>query len=431
MLLPEGFNNYSSAHMQKEQEVEKPHGAQIGGGSSSFAFEPSDEQKLILSVVDEACKKIRPIEDRCYLEHRFNDQVAKVFRDAHLLGLPISGEYGEGQGADALTYSLAIERIGQEGTGVRTFFSGHTSLGQLTLQKWGTNEQKERYLPKTTTGDLIMAFGLTEPTAGSDPASLKTNFDEDTGDGYYHLNGQKAWISNGSIADLLVVFAYPKGKSEGMCAFLVEKQFEGFTSETIKNKLGLPTSDTGLLYFEDCKVPKENMLGPRGKGLAIAYSALMSGRLSVAAGSVGVAQDCLTEAVRYARERVQHKKKIGKHQLVQREIAKISIDLETSRLLTYRAAALKAQSDSSPNDSNLRAEADWWIAQAKYCAANASFRAADRAVQVFGANGYSFENRPARHLVDTRVCRIYEGTDQILEQKIAVKLLGTEYEAFS
>lgn len=392
-------------------------------------FELSDEQKLILGVVDEACGKIRPIEDRFYLERRFNDQVLPVFKEAHLLGLPISREYGEGQGADALTYALVLERVGREGTGIRTFFSGHVSLGQSTLQKWGTEEQRRRYLPRTTSGELIMAFGLTEPTAGSDPASMKTNFEER--EGGYILNGQKAWISNGSIADLIVVFAYPKGKSDGMCAFLVETNSEGFSAEPIKNKLGLPTSDTGLLYFSDCRVPKENMLGPPGKGLSVAYTALMSGRLSVAAGSVGVLQDCLDEAVRYARERIQHKKKIGKHQLVQREITRISQDLETSRLMTYRAATMKIKSDTAPENYDLRSEADWWIAQAKYFAANASFRAADRAVQIFGANGFSFENRPARHLADTRACRIYEGTDQILEQKIAIKLLGPEFEAYS
>ncbi len=396
---------------------------------ATMNFDVSDEQKIVLSVVDEACKKIRPIEDKCYLEHRFNDMVLPIFKEAHLLGLPISRDYGDGQGADSLTYALALERVGREGTGVRTFFSGHTSLGQLTLQKWGNEEQKERYLPKTTRGEMIMAFGLTEPTAGSDPASLKTSFEEKGSD--FYLNGSKAWISNGSIADLIIVFAYPKGKSEGMSAFLIERNSEGFSAEAIKNKLGLPTSDTGLLYFTNCKVPRENCLGPVGKGLSIAYSALMSGRLSVAAGCVGVAQDCLDEAVKYSKERIQHKKKIGKHQLVQREIAKISVELEAARLLTYRAAIAKTESDNDPKNAELRNKADWMIAQAKYYAANASFDAADRAVQVFGANGFSFENRPARHLVDTRVCRIYEGTDQILEQKMAVKLLGSEYEAYS
>ena len=397
---------------------------------SKMNFEISDEDKMILEVVGEACKKIRPVEDRCYLEHRFNDNVISVFKEAHLLGLPISAQYGDGQGADALTYTLALERVGQEGTGVRTFFSGHTSLGQLTLQKWGSADQKEMYLPKATRGDLVMAFGLTESVAGSDPASLQTNFEE-VGN-HFVLNGSKAWISNGSISDLVIIFAYPKGKiGEGMCAFLVEKSFEGFSSDAIKNKLGLPTSDTGLIYLDNCKVPKENMLGPRGKGLSIAYSALMSGRLSVAAGCVGVAQDCLDESLRYASERVQHKKKIGKHQLVQREIAKISVELEASRLLTYKAALSKVKSDAKPSDIEARTEADGMIAQAKYYSANASFNAADRAVQIFGANGFSLENRVARHLADTRVCRIYEGTDQILEQKIAVKLLGSDYEAFS
>ncbi|MGI0090286.1 MAG: acyl-CoA dehydrogenase family protein, partial [Nitrososphaerales archaeon] len=193
----------------------------------------------------------------------------------------------------------------------------------------------------------------------------------------------------------------------------------------------LYTSDTGLLFFRDCIVPKENLLGPAGKGMSVAFSALMSGRLSVAAGCVGVAQDCLKEAVSYARERFQHKKKIGKHQLVQRMIARISVELEAARLLTHKAAVLKVKSDANRDNLEIRAEADWWIAKAKYYAANASFRAADRAIQIFGANGYSLENRPARHLVDTRVCRIYEGTDQILEQKIALKLLGAGFEAYS
>jgi alkylation response protein AidB-like acyl-CoA dehydrogenase len=392
-------------------------------------FEISQEQQLILEVVDKACEKIRPTEDRCYLDHKFNDQVARIFKEAHLLGLPVDKEFGDGQGADALTYSLALERVGQEGTSVRTFLSGHISLGELTLQRWGDEEQKERYLPRATTGELVMAFGLTEPSAGSDPSSLRTSFEE-RGE-YYYLNGEKAWISNGTIADLVVVFAYPKGKSEGMCAFLVDAKTPGFGASPIKNKLGLSTADTGILRFDNCAVPKRNLLGPKGKGLGVAYSALMSGRLSVAAGCVGVAQDCLNEAVKYARQRVQHKKEIGKHQLVQREIAKMALDLETSRLLTYKAAKLKSMYDARPDHLGLRNTADWWIAMAKYYAANASFRAADRAVQVFGANGYSLENRPARHLADTRVSRIYEGTDQILEQKIAVDLLGSEFEAYS
>jgi alkylation response protein AidB-like acyl-CoA dehydrogenase len=392
-------------------------------------FDVSEEQDLILKQVDRACREIRPIEDKCYLERRFNSDVRSVFAKAHLLGLPISREYGDGQGADALTYTLAMERIGREGTGVRTFFSVHISLGQITLEKWGTQEQKNRYLSLTTKGEKVMCFGLTEPTAGSDPASLRTTFSEEGNN--FLLNGSKAWISNGSIADLAIIFAYPEGKTEGMSAFLVETDSEGFSSERIENKMGLPTADTGLLYLQNCKVPKENLLGPKGKGLSIAYTSLMSGRLSVAAGCVGLMEDCLEESIRYSKERIQHKKPIGKHQLVQRHLSIISTNLEAARLLTYKAASMKQRSDENPKDYGARIEADTLIAQAKYFAVRAAFDASDRAVQIFGANGYSFENRPARHLCDTRVCRIYEGTDEILEQKIAIAKLGTEFEAYS
>jgi len=395
---------------------------------SRMNFDVSDEQRLVLDEVDRACRELRPFEDEAYLAGRFNEHLAPIFRNAQLLGLPISRMYGDGQGADVLTYALALERIGREGTGVRTFLSGHVSLGQVTIQKWASEEQKQQYLPQATRGETIMCFGLTEPTAGSDPASLRTTF-EDRGS-YYLLNGSKAWISNGSIADVAVVFAYPKGKRDGMSAFVVEKGFEGYSSQQQKHKLGMPTSDTGSIFLDNCRVPKENMMGPPGKGLSIAYSGLMSGRLSVAAGCLGVIEDCIEEAVGYARQRVQHGKQIGKHQLVQRHIGDMSTSLEAAKNLVYKAALLKQRSDSSPGDRELRDEADVMIAKAKYFASNASFEAADRTVQILGSSGYSFETRAPRHLVDTRVCRIYEGTDEIMVQKIAVSLLGSDYEAY-
>ena len=391
-------------------------------------FEISEEQRLVLDEVDRACKELRPFEDESYLAGKFNEHLVPIFKKAQLLGLPISRRFGAGQGADVLTYVLALERIGQEGTGVRTFLSGHVSLGQITLQKWATEEQKERYLPPATRGENIMCFGLTEPTAGSDPASLRTNFEDK--DGYFVLNGSKAWISNGSIADVAVVFAYPKGRREGMCAFIVEKGYQGYSSQQQKHKLGMPTSDTGSIFLDNCRVPKENMLGPAGKGLSIAYSGLMSGRLSVAAGCLGVMEDCIGEAVSYAKQRVQHGKQIARHQLVQRHIGEMSTNLEASKNLAYKAAQLKQRSDIEPGNLDLRDQADIMIAKAKYFASNASFDAADRTVQIFGSSGYSFETRAPRHLVDTRVCRIYEGTDEIMVQKIAVSLLGQDYEAY-
>lgn len=396
---------------------------------SKMNFDISEEQKLILEQVDRACREIRPIEDRCYLERRFNDQVRPVFARAHMLGLPVSRKYGDGQGADMVTYALAIDRIGREGTGVRTFFSVHIALCQLTVQAWGNEEQKQRILTPATKGERLLAFGLTEPGAGSDPASLTSYFEEKGG--RFVLSGQKTWISNGSIADRVLVFAYPKGRREGMCAFVVDRDSPGYSAKPIENKLGLPTSDTATIYMDRVEVPKENLLGPRGKGYAVALSGLMRGRLSVAAGCVGVMQDCLDEVVRYSGVRVQHGKKIGRHQLVQRHIGIISTNLEAARWLLLRAAFIKQKYEENPANLELREAANQAIVKAKYFAANASFDAANRAVQVFGASGYSYENRPARHLADTRVTTIYEGTNEILEQSIAVGALGSGFEAYS
>jgi alkylation response protein AidB-like acyl-CoA dehydrogenase len=389
-------------------------------------FRVTEEQQALLQEVDRACKEIRPYENECYLSHHLNDRIVPVFARAHLLGLPVREEYGGG-GADLLTYALALERIGQEGTSVRTFFSGHVSLGMLTLQEWGTEEQKQRFLPAACRGEKVFAFGLTEPAAGSDPASMRSTFEE-AGD-TFRLNGSKHWISNGSIADVAIVFARERAGGE-ISAFLVERGSPGFTADTQKHKMGLFSSDTGILHFDDCRVPRENLLGPKGKGLSVAFSALMSGRLSVAAGNVGVMQDCLHEAVEYAKTRVQHGKPIARHQLVQRHIGIITANLEAARLLTYSAAMKKMEYEADRTNLHRREEADNQIARAKYFVSNVAFDAAHRTVQVFGAAGYSFECRAARHECDTRVTQIYEGTNEILEQKIAVGVLGKEYAAF-
>jgi alkylation response protein AidB-like acyl-CoA dehydrogenase len=396
---------------------------------SRMDFDVSEEQALLLEQVDRVCKEIRPIEDKCYLERRINDQVRPVFAKAHLLGLPVSRKYGDGQGADMVSYALAIERIGREGTGLRTFFSVHMALCQMTIQHWGNEDQKQRILTPATRGESILAFGLTEPNAGSDPASLTTSFEEK--DGKFYLTGQKTWISLGSSAKYVLVFAYPKGRKDGMCAFIVDAKTPGFKAELIQHKLGLPTADTSTIYLDRAEVPKENLLGPPGKGMSVALSGLMNGRLSVAAGCVGVMQDCLDEAVRYAGVRVQHGKLIGKHQLIQRHIGLMATNLEAAKLLLLKAGFIKQKYEEHPTDTALRDATDTAITKAKYFAANASFDAANSAVQVFGANGYSFENRPARHLADTRVTMIYEGANEILEQKLALSVLGKSFEAYS
>jgi alkylation response protein AidB-like acyl-CoA dehydrogenase len=396
---------------------------------SKMNFDVSEEQGLLLDQVDRACREFRPIEDKCYLEHRINDQVQPFFANAHLLGLPVSRKYGEGQGADMVTYALAIERIGREGTGLRTFFSVHMALGEMTIQHWGSEGQKERLLVPATRGESLLAFGLTEPNAGSDPAALTTYFEEKGGK--YLITGQKMWISLGSTARYVLVFAYPKGKREGMCGFIVDTEKTGFKAELIPYKLGLPTADTSTLYLDKVEASKEDVLGPPGKGMSVALSGLMNGRLSVAAGCVGVIQDCLDEAVRYAKVRVQHGKLIGKHQLVQRHIGLMSLNLDAAKLLLLKAAFVKQKYEEDPTNVGLREATDLVISKAKYFAANASFDAANRAVQVFGANGYSLENRPARHLADSRVTMIYEGANEIMEQKIALGSLGKGFEAYS
>ena len=384
------------------------------------------ERKSFLSDVDEFCKELRPIEEVCYVEHRFNDQLIPLCKKYALLGIPVHKKFG-GRGADSLSYTKALERIGMEGTGIRTFFSGHTSIGQVPIQMWGNEEQKERYLPQTTKGEKILAFGLTEPEAGSNPLEMKMNYD--LKDGQYVLNGVKYLISNAGIAHAIVTFAYPKGGGR-ISAFIVDTDKEGILKQDLTTKLGMPTSNTAIFELHDYPVPKENLLRKEGEGFKIAMSTLMSGRLSVAAGCVGTIADCLSEVVRYSKERSQHGKPIAKHQLVQEHIAMIRTELDAARLMVYRASRLKGFYDEDPTNTKVRELADRMIAEAKFYASNAAWDAADRAVQVFGGRGYSYLFRPGRHLQDVRVCRLYEGTDEIMKLKIASAVLGKEYEAY-
>jgi alkylation response protein AidB-like acyl-CoA dehydrogenase len=386
-----------------------------------------EERVSFLRGVDEFCKELRPIEEICYVEHTFNDQLIPLCNKYGLLGIPVSKEYG-GRGADSLTYARALVRIGMEGTGIRTFFSGHTSIGQVPIQTWGNEDQKSRYLPPSTRGEKILAFGLTESEAGSNPLEMKMTY-EDKGN-HYVLNGVKYLISNAGIAHAIVTFAYPKGGSGRISAFIVDTDKEGILRQDLTTKLGMPTANTALFELHDYSVPKENLLGKAGEGFKIAMSTLMSGRLSVAAGCVGVIGDCLNEVVRYSKERSQHGKPIAKHQLVQEHIAMIRTELDAARCLVYRAARAKTVYDADPTNAKAREYADRMIAEAKFYASNAGWDAADRAVQVFGGRGFSYLFRPGRHLQDVRVCRLYEGTDEIMKLKIASSVLGKEFEAY-
>jgi len=386
------------------------------------------EQVQLLADVEAFCQEIREIEELCYVEHKFNDQLIPLAKKHNILGMPVPVAYG-GRGADTVTYARALARIGREGTGVRTFFSGHTSIGQYPIFTWGNEDQKRRYLPGSVRGDIVLAFGLTEPEAGSNPLEMQTTF-ERQGDKYL-LSGVKYLISNAGIANAVVTFGYPKNRQGRISAFIVDL-IDGPTCvrEDLTAKMGMPTANTGMFELIQHEVPVANMLGEEGNGFRIAMGTLVSGRLSVASGCLGVIEDCLAESIRYAQEREQHGKPIGKHQLVQEHLAHIEMDRVASEALIFKAAAAKDSSAAAPGNAALRAEAEMLAAQAKLFASNAAWDAADRAVQIWGGKGWSFLFRPGRHLVDVRVCRIYEGTDEILKLKIAAALLGKEYEAY-
>jgi alkylation response protein AidB-like acyl-CoA dehydrogenase len=386
----------------------------------------AEERTRLLADVEAFCTELREHEELCYVERRFNDQLVPLAKKHDILGMPVPKEYG-GRGADTVTYARALARIGREGTGVRTFFSGHTSIGQYPIFTWGTEEQKRKFLPATCRGEKICAFGLTEPEAGSNPLEMQMTYE--TKPDRYVLNGVKYLISNAGIAHYVVCFAYPLAGGR-ISAFIVDMDRPGVQREDLVAKLGMPTANTGMFELSGYETPKDTMLGLEGDGFRIAMGTLVSGRLSVAAGCLGVIEDCLAESLSYAKERRQHGKAIGKHQLVQEHLTAIEQHRLASDALVYQAAAAKDASAAVPNDASLKAKADLLAAQAKLFATNASWDAADRAVQVFGGRGWSTLYRPGRHLMDTRVCRIYEGTDEILKLKIAAALLGKEYEAF-
>lgn len=412
---------------------------------SCMNFDTSKEQEDFISKVNTICESLRSIEEECYIQDKLNESLIPEFSKIGMLGCPISKEYG-GLGFDILTYCKSLERIGEEGNSMRTFFSVHTSIGQMVLQGWANEDQKKRYLPNTTNGKSIMAFALTEPEAGSDPASMNSRY-EDKG-GYYLLTGRKHWIGNGTIAD--IVTTYAKDSTTGkISAFIVDMNSSGIRKKEMKNKMGLLTIKNAEIFFEGCRIPKENLLGEFGQGLNIAYSALIDGRLSVAAGCIGVMNDCLNETLAHSKSRRQHGSLLAKKQLIQQHISRIIVGKESAKWLTYKASCARQklhdyveqfkleddQWQTKLNRSNtvyskLRNEADKLAAIAKFHATNTAFDCANRSVQVFGSFGYQKTARVAKHFLDSRATMIYEGANEVLELKIASKVLGDSYKAY-
>jgi alkylation response protein AidB-like acyl-CoA dehydrogenase len=381
----------------------------------------------LLAQVDSACDELVTSEYECYLERKFNEQAPLILSKRRLMGIPLDEKYG-GSAARPLVHSLAMERFGQLGMGIVTLVDVHQFLGSLTIQQWGTENQKQQILPEASSGQSILAYALTEPEAGSDPSSMSSSFS--TKEGKFVLNGSKYLISNGSIARYLVVFARST-EDNLISAFIVDSKTAGFeVAMHLSEKLGLFTSDTALIEFHDMEIPKDSLLGKIGKGLSVAYSALLNGRIGIGSGCIGVMEDCLRNCVERAKYRVQHTKPIGKHQLIQKHLAHIATDLESSRWPVYQAAIMKEDLDANLKDPEILRKVDRQSATAKLIASQNAFDAADRAVQIFGGFGYSILSPVGKHLLDSRVARIYEGTDEIMELKVASSILGREFESY-
>ncbi|MDE1767856.1 MAG: acyl-CoA/acyl-ACP dehydrogenase [Candidatus Micrarchaeota archaeon] len=388
----------------------------------------SSAELKMLDNVDKAAEEMAEPEFEHYLKHEVNMDAPRIAKKYGLLGIPIKKEYG-GLGSNHLVTVLTKERLGQMGLGFSSFYNVQVFLCGLSMQHWGSQEQKKTYLKQAAKGEKIFAFGLTEPQAGSDPTSMKTNYEKK--EGRFVLNGTKYLITNGSIADYIIIFARSKTLQSEYSAFIVDAKSSGVTRMRLKEKIGLFTSDTAMLEFKDVEVDDGMVLGEIGTGMKIAYSGLLNGRLGVASGCIGIIEGSLNAVLSRARERVQHGKQIGKHQLIQKHIAEIAQNLEMARWPTYFAAIQRADYEKNIADKALIEEAELRTALAKKIASRLAFESADHAVQVFGGFGYSLLSPAGPLFCDSRVTRIYEGADEIMELKIASEVLGKGYEAYS
>ncbi len=381
-------------------------------------IELTDEQRAVRQTAREfAEKEIIPVARENDEQEKFPADIVKKMADLGFLGAAIPEQYG-GAGMDYISYALITEEIGRACSSVRTVLSVTSSLVALTILKWGTEEQKMKYLPRLCSGEIIGCFGLTEPDAGSDAANISTSAKK--AGSQWVLNGNKMWISNGRVAKLAIIFAQSdkKLKHKGMAAFLVDTDTKGFSAQPIHGKLGLKSSDTASLTLEDVKVNDDAMLGKVGDGFKVAMSALDNGRYSVAAGCVGICQASIDASVKYSKDRTAFGRPIAGFQLVQELIADMVVDTEAARLLVFQAGHLKNKGVRNTRETAI----------AKLYASEAALRCSNRAIQVFGGYGYSNEYPVERYMRDARVASLYEGTSQIL--KLVIGRYATDISAF-
>ena len=375
-------------------------------------FKWNDEQQLMQTMFREFVdKELRPIAAELDEQERFPSELIPKMGEIGLLGIPIAEEFG-GVGMGNLEYVMAVEEISKACASTGVTISAHTSLCCWPIEHFGTQEQKEKYLPDLATGDKLGAFGLTEPNAGTDAAMQRTTA-EDKGD-HWLLNGSKIFITNAGFANVFVVFAMTDKSlgTKGISAFIVEKDFSGFKGGFHEKKMGIRGSSTCELVFENVKVPKENLLGELNKGFKIAMMTLDGGRIGIAAQALGIAQGAIDETVKYVKDRVQFGKSISKFQNTQFMLAEMQTRVDAARLLVYRAADAK--------DAGVPYSSD--AAMAKLFASETAREVTWRAVQLFGGYGYTRDYPVERMMRDAKITEIYEGTSEVQKMVIASRM---------
>jgi hypothetical protein len=376
-------------------------------------FRLSDEQKLIRETArDFAEREIVPRVRDNDRAGRFDRELARKLGEIGFLGAPVAEEYG-GRDLDYVSYWLIAEEIGRADSSARTVISVVTSLVAGPIEKWGSEEQKRKWLPRLCSGEGLGCFGLTEPDTGSDAANVRTRATR-TDDGW-SLSGQKMWISLGNYAELALIFAQtdPERKHRGLACFLVPTDSDGFTTQEIHGKLGLRSSDTAEISLDAVEVGEDAMLGEIGDGFKVAMSALENGRYSVAAGCVGICEGCVQSSVSYAKERKQFGVPLARFQLVQEMIAQMILKRDASRMLVLRSGLLKDEGKPNLMETSV----------AKLYATESAVECANLAIQVHGGAGYVDDYPVERYLRDARVTTLYEGTSQI--QKLIIGRAAT------
>ena len=377
-------------------------------------FNLSEEHKMSKKIYKEfAEKEVEPIAAEIDESCEFPAENVNKMQKADMMGIPFPQEYG-GAGSDTFNYILAVEELSRACATHGVILSAHTSLGAHPIYKYGTEEQKEKYLKPLARGDKIGAFGLTEPDAGTDASAQKTTAKLD-GDEYV-INGNKIFITNAGVADIFIIMAMTdKSKgTRGISAFIVEADTPGFTLGKKEDKMGINASDTRELIFQDCRIPKENLLGKEGMGFKIAMATLDGGRIGIAAQALGIAQRALDETVQYVQERKQFGRSIGKFQGLQWEIAEMATKVEAARNLVYKAAKTKDSGESFSKEA----------AMAKYYASEIASEVANKAVQLHGGYGYMKDYPVERLMRDAKITEIYEGTTEVQKMVIAGSLLN-------